>query len=63
MRQPFNVLEAMDETAEAAPGVFGRAVAMMEMAPRSRAGAMKRKAGDLWGAQVDQEIELAMGVA
>jgi hypothetical protein len=61
--EAFGLAEAEDELAQAAPAGLGRAVGMMGLAARAEAvWSPPGDPRDHAGAQMDQEIELAVGV-
>jgi hypothetical protein len=60
--EAFDLLEAQDKLTEAPPAGFGRAVGMMGESAGVEDALAPEEASDLAGAQVDQEIELAVRI-
>jgi hypothetical protein len=61
VRKTLDLLEAEDETLEAPPAGFGRAVGEMGMAAGPEGTPPPLQPGDLMGPEADQEIELGVG--
>ena len=62
LREAFAVVEAEDKPAEAGPAALRRAAGAGDCAVRGEVAGAAGDAGDLAGAQIDQQVELHMRI-